>query len=217
MIAFKLKSILSRSISLEQFSFPEGRKIHEATREAYEGLHNIKTQNLKGVVIKINLSKAFDWVNNIYIRLLLTHVGFNIDFINWVMRYIQIVSFTILINGSASPFFHAQRGLRQGCTLSPSLFLLVPEGLKFLLYKAKRRGSIHGRLIVGTMVVTHFLFVGDILIFYNGIPREIISLASYLSLYGKETMMMISRNPQHHFTISMKLNPIIFYNNFSSL
>ena len=81
---------------------------------AQEGLHSIKTKHLQGAVIKIDLSKAYDKVNWLYIRLLLTHLGFHIDFIRWIMGCISLVSFAILINGAASPFFHAERGLRQG-------------------------------------------------------------------------------------------------------
>jgi hypothetical protein len=128
-IARRLKPILSYSISKEQFGFLEGRKIHEAIGVAQEGLHSIKTRILKGAVVKIDLSKAYDRVSWIYIRLILTHVGFEVPFINWVMSCISTTTFVVLINGEASPFFHAGRGLRQGCPLSPLLFLLVEEGL----------------------------------------------------------------------------------------
>jgi hypothetical protein len=89
----------------------------------------MKTKKIKGEVLKIDLSKAYDRVNWLYIRLLLTHLGFEVDFIRWVMCCISTASFVILINGSASPFFRAERGLCQGCPLSPLLFLLVAEGL----------------------------------------------------------------------------------------
>jgi hypothetical protein len=40
--------------------FLEGRKIHEAKGVAKEGLHSIKSRNLKAMVVKIDLSKAYD-------------------------------------------------------------------------------------------------------------------------------------------------------------
>lgn len=100
---------------------------------AQEGLHSIKTKHLQGAVIKIDLSKAYDKVNWLYIRLLLIHLELNIDFITWIMGCISSVSVAILINGAASSFFHAEQELRQAFPLSPLLFILVVEGLSRFL------------------------------------------------------------------------------------
>jgi len=59
-IANCLKPILYEHISLEQFSFLDHRQIHKAVGIAQEALHSIKSKNLKGMILKINLEKAFD-------------------------------------------------------------------------------------------------------------------------------------------------------------
>jgi hypothetical protein len=143
-ISRRIKGILSKSISQEQFGFLEGRQIHEAIGVSQEALHNIKTQKQKGAVLKIDLSKAYDRVSWLFLRMLLTHLGFGLPFINWVMSCITSVSFAVLINGAASPFFLAERGLRQGCPLSPLLFLLVAEGLSRDLSEAKNSRNFIG-------------------------------------------------------------------------
>ena len=128
-ISQRLKKVLSKIISLKQFGFLENRQIHEAIRVAQEGMHNIKLNKSKGAILKINLSKDFDKVSWLYLKLLLTHLGFNYSFIKWIFACISIVSFVVPINGSASLFSMTERGLRQGFPLSPLLFLLVAEGL----------------------------------------------------------------------------------------
>ena len=135
---------------------------------AQEGLHSIKTRHRKGAVIKIDLSKAYDKASWLYLRLLLTHLGFNMDFIRWVMSCISSVSFVVLINGVASPFFHAERGLRQGFPLSPLLTLLVAKGLSRYLKKALEEGDFKGISTSTNLDITHLLFVDDILIFCDG-------------------------------------------------
>ena len=65
---------MSQNISSEQFGFVEGRQIHEAIGVAQEGLHTLKVQKQKGAVIKIDLSKAYDRVSWLYLRMLLTHL-----------------------------------------------------------------------------------------------------------------------------------------------
>jgi len=188
-IARRIKGILSTNISIEQFGFLKGRQIHEAIGVAQEGLHSMKTSKIKGAVIKIDLSKAYDKVNWLFIRLLLTHLGFNINFIRWVMSCITTVSFAVLINGSASPFFHSGRGLRQGCPLSPLLFLLVAEGLSRAIAEASRNGSFKGIKISPSFHLTHLLFVDDVLIFCSGSRRDAESLNSILDLFSKATGM----------------------------
>jgi len=104
----------------------------------------MKVKNIKGAIFKIDLAKAFDKVSWLYLRLILTHLGFDIAFIRWILSCITTISFSVLINGAASPFFHAERGLRQGCPLSPLLFLLVAEGLSRALKEAIRLSNFTG-------------------------------------------------------------------------
>ena len=164
-ISRRLKVILSCCICNEQFGFLEGRQIHEAIGVAQEGLHSLKTRKLKGAVVKIDLYKDFDWVILIYIRMLLTHLCFCYDFIKCIMACLTTVSFDVLINGYAS-LFSLRRGLRQGCPLSPLLFLLVAEGLSRFILAAKVVGSFKGILVSEVLFITHLLFVDDILIFF---------------------------------------------------
>jgi hypothetical protein len=48
-ISRRIKAILSKFVSQEQFNFLEGRQIHEAIGVAQEALHSIKSHKLKGV------------------------------------------------------------------------------------------------------------------------------------------------------------------------
>jgi hypothetical protein len=191
-ISRRLKPILSEVISKEQFGFLNGRQIHEAIRVAQEGLHSLKSLRSKGVVIKIDLSKAFDRVSWSFIRLLLTHLGFEVPFIRWIMACISSVTFVVLINGATSPFFTSGRGLRQGCPLSPLLFLLVAEGLSRALISATNSGDFKGIKTSPDFRITHLLFVDDVLIFCSGRPRDAETLAAILQLFKDATGMNIN-------------------------
>ena len=168
-ISRRLKEVLSQPISSEQFGFLEGRQIHEAIGVAQEGLHSMKVQKQKGAVIKIDLSKAYDRVSWLYIRMLLTHLVFSYEFTRWVMACLTTVSFAVLINGSASPFFTAGRGLRQGCSLSPLLFLLVAEGFSHFIHAAKVEGTFRGIPISPTLCIIKKVGVIRVDVFKHGI------------------------------------------------
>jgi hypothetical protein len=121
-ISKRVIKLLSKSVSGEQFGFLEGRQIHEDIGVAQEGLHSIKTRSLKVVVVKINLSKTYDRVSWMYLRLMLIHLGFHVPFVNWVTSCISSVSLLVLINGATFEFFRPGRGLRQGCPSIPQTF-----------------------------------------------------------------------------------------------
>jgi hypothetical protein len=143
-------------------------------------------------VVKIDLSKAFDRVNWLYIRMLLIHLGFGLVFVNWIMACLSSVSFSILLNGSATNFFLAERGLRQGCPLSPLLFLLVAEGLSRFISGEKLGGRFTGIKITNGLTITHLLFVDDILIFCDGSTRDADTLSEGLTLFNIATGMRIN-------------------------
>lgn len=81
-IVNRLKPILSCHISPEQFSFLHNRQIHEAIGTAQEAIHSMKSKNIKGSILKIDLAKSFDRVSWLYIKMILTHLGFTPPFIN---------------------------------------------------------------------------------------------------------------------------------------
>ena len=80
------------------------------------------------------------------------------------MGCITSANFAVLINGTPSKFFPASRGIRQGCPLSPLLFILVIEGLNLMIADAKNHGLIKGIKISPHFALTHLLFVDDVIL-----------------------------------------------------
>ena len=69
-------------------------------------------------------------------------MGFHNRRISFICSCIQIVSFSVLVNGEPRGNFTPKRGLRQGDSLSPYLFLLCVEGLHSLIQQAETLGAI---------------------------------------------------------------------------
>lgn len=70
---------------------------------------------------------------------------------------ITSANFTVLVNGILTNFFKIYRGLRQGCPLSPLLFLLVIEGLSKLIEQANTGGKLTGIKVSSRHYVTFYL------------------------------------------------------------
>ena len=140
MIAVRIKPFLDKHISIEQYGFLKNRQIIEPIGITQEILHTVKTKNTSALILKLDLVKAFDRVNWSFIRLILIQIGLPLIGVNWIMACLTSTNFAILVNGTPSRFFATSRGIRQGCPLSPLLFILVIEGLSLLISDAREHG-----------------------------------------------------------------------------
>jgi hypothetical protein len=60
-------------------------------------------------------------------------LGFDVRWVDLIMRIVPTVTFSVLFNGTPSEALKPTRGIRQGDPISLYLFLLAAEGLSFLL------------------------------------------------------------------------------------
>jgi mannosylglycoprotein endo-beta-mannosidase len=81
-IANQIKPILSRSLSEEQLGFLQGRQIQDAIGTVHECLHNIKNKKLKSLVLKLDLQKAYDYINWDLLRMILLQIGLGLRVTN---------------------------------------------------------------------------------------------------------------------------------------
>lgn len=69
----------------------------------------------------------------------------------------------ILMNGEPTNFFKMNRGLIQGCALSPQLFILVMDTLSRGIKSMKEVSAIKGCGISKNSRISHLMFVDDIM------------------------------------------------------
>lgn len=108
------------------------------------------------MIMQLDIAKAYDQVDWMYIKKVVTAFGFYHNWVRWVMALVTTSSFSILVNGSPSELFLPSRGLRQGDLLSPFLFILMMEGLGRSIKHAREMGKIQGlQLSENGQVLTH--------------------------------------------------------------
>lgn len=94
--------------------------------------------------MQLDIAKAYDKLNQNYIKKVLIAFRFDHNWVRWIMVLITSSSFSILVNGSPLDTFTPSRGLRQGHPLSPFLFILMMEGLGKAIKHAKVASNIRG-------------------------------------------------------------------------
>jgi len=120
-----------------------------------EVIHSLKLLKKPGMILKLDLSKAFDKLSWNYIHQMLLAFGFNSTWTRWIMNFISSLCFSILLNGSPSSPFHPSRGIRQGDPLSPFLFVLMEKGLSRLLHYAISSHALKGISLHGLHPLSH--------------------------------------------------------------
>jgi hypothetical protein len=192
-IANRIKPFLGRSLSAEQLGFLKGRRIQDAIGAAHECIHSIKQKNLKALIMKLDLRKAFDSIDWDFLRLVLYSAGFGENLSNWILACVTSANFAVLINGEATSYFKNERGLRQGCPLSPYLFILIMEGLSLLLTKNFTERKITGIKVTNFLKMFHLMFVDDVLLMTLADPAEWSIILEVLSLFCSVSGLTINQ------------------------
>ena len=144
----------------------------------------INLQKSGYMAVKLDMSKAYDRVEWIFLEKVMRKLGFNERWINLMMVCAKTVSYSVLVNGEPKGLIRPTRGIRQGDPISPFLFPLCTEGLHSLISKAKREGAIHGfDLSRRSPKLTHLLFADDSLLFCRSIRSECQRVLEILSQY----------------------------------
>eukprot|EP00253_Pinus_taeda_P009011 PITA_09011 len=195
MMARRLKPLLDKLISAEQTGFVEGRKILDGLIVTQEVIHSLKVKKQKGMMIKLDLSKAYDRLSWNYLGKVLESFGFSRRWIDWIHSLISSPNFSILVNGTPSKTFTASRGIRQGDPLSPFLFILATEGLGRFIKKEREANRIKGLKLWGNnLPLTHQQFVDDIMLFGEPTVKEVKHLRRILDLFAEASGLEINRD-----------------------
>ena len=114
------------------------------------------------MIIKLDMKKSFDNVKLSFLYQVLISFGFSVEFVSLIKSCTYRPWIAPIVNGRPTYLFQASRGLRQGCPLSPFLYILMAETLSRKLTVEKEAGYILGiKIARGVDPINHALFVND--------------------------------------------------------
>ena len=96
-------------------------------------MHYTECENIPAILITIDFEKAFNCWDWSFLHLCLNKFGFPNTILKWVQALYSNIISCVSNNGFASSYFPVERGVRQGCPLSPYLFIIAVETLAIVV------------------------------------------------------------------------------------
>ena len=179
-ITNRLKKVISNIISNAQTGFVKGRYIGENIRLMCEIIEYVNEQNLPALLFFSDFEKAFDSLNHDFMFKTLRHFNFGDSLIKWIKLFYNGATSCVTNNGYLSGFFKIQRGVRQGCPLSPTLFIMCIE---LLSYEVSINKDIKG-INIHDEEVKNTLFADDATFLSDGSEKSFKTLVDVLDNYS---------------------------------
>jgi hypothetical protein len=181
-LANRLGPYLQDPVAANQSAFIRGRSIHDnfmLVQQSIKFLHKRKMS----LLLKLDISKAFDSVSWAFLLKILTHLGFGPVWRNLISNLLFTSSTEVLLNGSPGNHFFHWRGLRQGDPLSPMLFVMVMDVLSSLFRVAENRGLLQG--LGGADVRSRVsIYADDVVLFIKPIEADLNCAKIILNCFG---------------------------------
>lgn len=178
----------------------------------------LHVRRIPALLLKIDISKAFDTVSWPFLLHVLRHLGFGPRFIAWICALLSMSSSRILLNGvPGRPLLH-RRGLRQDDPLLPLLFILVMEVLNAMLRSADELGVLSTLQCHGIRFRIS-MYADNVVVFIRPIPQDFDCIRAALDCFGgasglctnfeKCSMSPIRCSPEHLATATLHFPCIV--------
>ena len=165
-LANRLQLVISDLIGPEQTFAVKGRSIQDNLHLICEVLEGIK-DDTEAVLISLYQSKAFDRIDHRFLATVLETAGFKPEFRRWISMMYHNPQAVVQVNGRRSGVIAIERSVRQGCPLSPLLYVLALEPLLRRLRDEGKSPALRGIPFVGRLAARVSAFADDVTVFVS--------------------------------------------------
>ena len=154
----RLKPLLADIIHPDQTCAVPGRTILDSCSLIRDQVDFCNTGNSPGLLLSVDQEKAFDRVSHQYLCNVLKAFGLSDTFIRWITTLYTDISSCVIVNQHVSAPIAVRRSVRQGCPLSPLLYIMC---LKSALHKIRLDAKVVGLRVPGNRESTKAVAFAD--------------------------------------------------------
>ena len=180
-LAERIKRFIHSLIYSDQSGFLKGRNISHNDRLIFDIIEYTQTNEVPGAILLLDIEKAFDSVDHNFIFQTLKQFNFGDNFIEWIKKLYSERKSYVLNNGYLTNRISMQRGIFQGCPISPYLFLLVIEIMALSIRQNEQLKGIK----INNHEVKISLFADDYVCFIDGARDSFKVLFDILNKFGR--------------------------------
>ncbi|KAL4310177.1 hypothetical protein GQ457_01G054770 [Hibiscus cannabinus] len=200
----RLSVCISEVVGENQFAFTPGKQISDCSLIANEVLDDLKRNKKEAVVFKADFRKAYDTIDWSFLDFLFKSLGFGIRWRKWINVCLSTAMVSVLVNGVPSKWFPINRGLRQGCPISPLLFNIIGEALSSLIHRAVESGLFRG-VDVGPsgFSLSHLHFADDLIIFTHSNLESVKNIKRFLRIFELASGLRLNTKKTNLFGVNL--------------
>ena len=142
----RLEKVLDQIIHPDQSCGVPNRSIIDNCHLIRDIIDYSNIKNINGILLSLDQEKAFDKISHQYLFEALKAFGFGKNFITWIKAIYNDVYSSVIVNHFISEPFPVRKSVRQGCCLSPLLYIICLEPV---LIKIRNDQDIKGFKIPG--------------------------------------------------------------------
>ena len=126
-LAKRIEKYLPKLINSDQTGFVKGRYIGQNIKLLCDIMEYVDAKKTSGLLLFIDFEKAFDSLEWDFMNKALNAFNFGPNVKRWITIFYKDVQSAVMNGGFLTTYFNISRGVRQGCPLSPLLFILAME------------------------------------------------------------------------------------------
>ncbi|KAJ8043497.1 hypothetical protein HOLleu_10605 [Holothuria leucospilota] len=145
-LQLRLSKVMPSIVNEYQTCAIPGRTIHNNMFLIRDMIDFSSVKNSSCAFLSIDQEKAFDKVDLAFLTKTLRKFNFGENFLHWIAILYNNIQSRVLVNGFLSNSVPISRGVRQGCPLSPLLYVLFIEPLARYIHL---QSTIQGFILPG--------------------------------------------------------------------